>query len=337
MDSRNKAIDIVKLGCALLVLFLHTINMYRLQLNGFIGYFDDFVYRIIWFINPVEFFFVFSAYFLFSKELNYKNLAKVIKRLSILYCFWSLLYINNIISIINESTTLVYSIIKIIRLLFIMGTGGHMWYMLSLIYSLIFLYPILKRKKEKTAFILSFLFYLINLLGDSYYNVLPTGMGLYQPFKFFIGVMGGNLYLLRGPLFIMIGYMLAHKKIVLNLGPSFILFIIFGILNNIELDLLKFYSMGMQYSITIFKPFVVYIFCFIITNTNINLNINTIFFSKCSTCIYFAHIFFREILYKYINNIHLNFFVILTLCVILTLILDQLSNFKMFKFLKYVL
>lgn len=337
MSSRNKTIDILKFICALLVLFLHTVNIYRTQITGGVEALDYVIYKLLWFINPVEFFFVVSSFFLFSKKLEIRELYKIINRLIFLYLFWSLFYISNVINILNTDASLIFRIIKIFRLILLIGTGGHMWYVLSLIYSLLLLYPILLKNRVKAAWIISIFLYIINLFGDSYHNLIGTGSIVHKYYEILLAIMGGNLYLFRGAVFIMIGYTLATRKIKLSKEIAFFLFIVLGCLNNLELAILKTLAVGIQYSITITKPFVVFFFCYLAFECKSKIGKDTLVLAKCSTCIYFSHIFFREIVLRYIDNIHIAFVIILLLGILLTIIIDGLSKLQMLRFLKKVL
>ena len=148
MVKRNNLIDITRLIAASMVLFLHTINLYEQQ--GVIGTLDDLIYKLVWIINPVEFFFVISAFFFFKKPLNKDNIIRYSKRLLYLYGFWSLFYVGNIVNIFQTNHFWI-ALLKTVRLVFLLGTGEHMWYILALLYALWVLWLLLIKGKEKNS------------------------------------------------------------------------------------------------------------------------------------------------------------------------------------------
>lgn len=84
---------------SILVVFLHTVNIGRPYANILLESIPTVIHKIVWMINPVEFFFLSSSYFIVpSVERDKKRLKRYIKRLTILYLFWSIFYIKNYIN-----------------------------------------------------------------------------------------------------------------------------------------------------------------------------------------------------------------------------------------------
>lgn len=335
MGNRKKQIDIAKLICACQVLFLHTINLTRLESTGIVKLIDDLMYRLIWVVNPVEFFFITSAFFLFSKPLSWNRLKKNLFRLVALYAFWSLFYLDNIVNIFLSNGLLV-AFVKAFRLIFFIGTGGHMWYVLALIYALLLLYPLLMKRKEWLAFSISIIFYMINLLGDSYYCAIEGFPHLKSLIDFLNSALG-SMYLFRGWIFVMLGFFLAVHKERKYFWGSFFIFVFFGILNNAELSFIKDRGMGLQYSITVMKPIASFMMCYWLTFDKFSIKENTAFLAKLSTVLYFSHIYIRKILYNYIADMHVVYLIILLLCMAITKFLEMISKRKQMSWVNNVL
>lgn len=326
MLKRNGLIDITKFISACMVLFLHTINLSRGYGSSPIEVIDKIVYAAIWIINPVEFFFVISAYLLFSKPLRKNNERKFIKRLIILYCFWSLFYLENIVAIFKTNSFMI-AVLKTARLIFLIGTGGHMWYVLGLIYAVLLLYPLLMRKKSKLGYAIGILLYMVNLLGDSYYHLIE-GIPLLKHVFDLLNNGLGSMYLFRGFIFVMLGYYLAtHKG---RRGVKFVIpvFVLLGLLNNVELYTLKAIGTGLQYSITVLKPFTTFMLCYLVTANYTRIKGDTAFWAKFSTVLYFIHIFVRDIVCQYIAEMHIVYFIVLAVSLAITIVFDILARRK---------
>ena len=89
--------------------------------------------------------------------------------------------------------------------IFLLGTEGHMWYMLSMIYGLLIICPLICKGYKKLAWGISILCYVYSLVGDSYYNVFSSIPVIKMAVDFSNAVFD-NVFLFRGPLFIMLGY-----------------------------------------------------------------------------------------------------------------------------------
>lgn len=352
-DNRDTRIDVLKSICAILVLFLHTANLGKPYANVIEEKLSTVLYFLVWTINPVEFFFIASAFLLFKKfvetmELDYDKKFRVyIRRLVVLYLFWSLFYLDALFASffeINDVRELILAVVKLFRRLFLIGSSGHMWYILSLIYGLILLKPFLNeqvndKKKLRIAWGISSLLYVISLFGDSYFYVLPKYCFLANALDLIRSVLG-SMYLLRGPLFIMIGYSLAHSKeersTRVDILVSFLLWIGLAAANNIELITIKSLNLGLQYSITVLKPITSYAMWHFIQKLPIPSLPCSSFLAKASTVMYFAHIFFREFLLNFFTDYFAVMVATFIMCLFMTCVLVRLQrNFK-FGWLKNV-
>lgn len=240
----------------------------------------------------------------------------------------------------NNAKSLLFALAKAFRRFFLIGSEGHMWYVLSLIYSLIILKPFLNvtsntKFKVRIAWGISVALYVISLLGDSYFYILPSECAFANLLDILRKVLG-SMYLLRGPLFIMIGYELAYsREQKMGVLSSLLLWLGLAIANNAELYYIKSIDLGVQYSITILKPITVYAFWKFILKLKNPLLEHSSFFAKASTIMYFSHIFFRNYLINYFDD----YFVVLTfvfgLCLLTMLLFVCLQ--KRFDWLKRVL
>lgn len=352
-NSRDTRIDILKFLCAFLVLFLHTANLGKPYTGIVENTLSDVLYFLVWSINPVEFFFIASAFLLFKKivnapDCNYdKRIKLYIQRLVVLYFFWSLFYLSAVFEpFLNVSSVkdVVISLIKIFRRLFLIGTSGHMWYVLSLIYGIMLLKPFLNDQtnnkiKTRIAWCISSILYVVSLLGDSYYHLLPDYCPLVTVLDMTRRALG-SMYLLRGPLFIMIGYSLAHSKEVrstrTNVLASFLLWVCLAVANNVELFLIKSLDTGLQYSITVLKPITSYaMWRFIRKLPALSLPYSS-FLAKTSTVMYFIHIFLRDLLEPFSNDYFIVMISIFLFCLFISYVLVKLQKFDKFSWLKEV-
>lgn len=133
-----KGIDVLKLVCALLVVYTHT---YCYESGwGFI--------RHLFSALGVPFFFIASGFF-FAKGLNRNHDAplqyvkKYVQRVSVMYLLWTLLsfpvaWMN--LSIAHADYTWWMKCIYLVRCLFLTGSVGIYWYVLSLIYNSVIIY-----------------------------------------------------------------------------------------------------------------------------------------------------------------------------------------------------
>lgn len=352
-DNRDTRIDVLKFICATLVLFLHTANLGKPYVNVIEENLSTILYFLVWTINPVEFFFIASAFLLFEKivktiELDCDKRFRVyIRRLVVLYLFWSLFYLDVLFAPffeINGVKGLILAVVKVIRRLFLIGTSGHMWYILSLIYGLILLKPFLNeqingKKGLGIAWGISSLLYVISLFGDSYFYLLPERCVLANALDLIRSVLG-SMYLLRGPLFIMIGYSLAHSKeekcTRVDIFVSLLLWIGLAAANNVELITIKSLNLGLQYSITVLKPITSYAMWRFIQKLPIPSLSCSSFLAKASTVMYFVHIFFRDFLLKFFTDYFIVMVTTFIMCLFMTYILVRLQKNVKFGWLKNI-
>lgn len=340
MEKLNRyypSIDLWKFICAILVVFLHTVNSNTDKLNpGLESSIRLIGYHLVWSINPVEFFFITSSFFLFLIKLNFSRVRNYVKRLIILYFIWSVVYLIPAIHSCFKEVQIVDGIIKLLRKIFFIGTMGHMWYVLALIYSIILLYPFLRNRHIKAAWIMSIVMYGMVLLGESYFNIVTIKIPMLYAIVEKLKLIFGNLYLFRGPIFVMIGYTIAtnysnSRRTIISI------WLLCALLCNMELIAIKYFQMGVSYSTTIIKPLAATTFfmCVLYSDFSVNNKI-TRFLGKSSSIIYFSHIAIRNALDGFIGNMYILWFVIVILGIILGLILEIIRKEKNLMWVRYL-
>lgn len=329
-NRRDTSVDIFKYICAVLVLFLHTANLGRPYANTVTEGLTVLLHKVVWIVKPVEFFFLASSFYFFKKHKDKQtNLTEqaflYAKRLALMYGFWSIFYVKNLlyhfVSVSTPKEALIAAV-KSIRQLLFWGTSGHMWYVLSMIYSILILAFILSSKKlGKCRVIIAWAFaiatYAISLAGDSYYYLLSDFRIVTKVLDLIRSVFG-NMYLFRGPIFLMLGYQIVTSERKTSCAKSFVLWIVFGIANVCELSLIKSLGLGLLYSITVLMPVASYFMWNFVKSLPLKPVPFSGFLAKASTVTYFLHIFVRDILKHFMSSYYLIMLVDLILCLLIT-------------------
>lgn len=311
--KRNASIDYLKIFCAIIVVYLHTVNLSG-DIHG-----PQILLRLfsfaVWAVCPVEVFLLITGIFYFRSAFDYetnrftKNHEIRLFHYIKLYFLWSLLYVPNLIlrliELGQEGKSLVYVLLLLVKRVFFTGTTGILWYMLGIIYGIVLLKFLLSKFKDYQVGIISLLLYLISLLGGSYYHFLdfiPLIKNIVDSAQQFTG----HFYLMRVPAFLMIGYYF-NKCNLINRAKSYnrILIIFLYVCSVLcifaERMLCYYFELGNSYP---------NFFCCLVTPTLLFLV--TISFSKesslvssflgdCSSTIYFTHWQVRTI-YEYFYN-----------------------------------
>lgn len=209
------AVDLVKFIMAICVIAIHTnplVNFNNIYVINFYNFFLSLA---------VPFFFVTSAYLLFSKmnipfsfSKNKDSIKRYILKILRLYIVWNIIYIPiSIFWYIDSDKSLIFSIAHYIRGFFFIGEHFYswiLWYLLSTIYSMGFIYYLLKRKFAIiNIFIIATIVFLIGM-GFSYlvYNQeMFTGIVLLM--SKFIKIVFGSGRLLTGMIYLALGILFA--------------------------------------------------------------------------------------------------------------------------------
>ena len=248
MKSNYNGIDLMKIICSILVVMVHIPPFSSSNDHIIFKYINYFFSNCIGRI-AVPLFFITSSYFLFKKikdNLDSKILRKFICRIGSLYLIWTAIYMPLIIKgkILKESNIGI-GIIKFFRDFIFNGSYIHLWYLPSLIVSIIILYILLKNNvKTKNITIIALLLYIIGLLAQSWFGLIkpienfsPKIWGLLIFIKLIITTTRNGLF--DGFVFAVIGYIFAIKDNKLTIKNNFIKIIAFGILLVIECFVLE--------------------------------------------------------------------------------------------------
>ncbi|WP_143316259.1 acyltransferase [Clostridium sp. HBUAS56017] len=155
-------IDILRLVFAILVMVIHTMAFSSIN--------EDL--RIVTSMGicriAVPFFFIVSGYFLYNRINLEKEPKSTLKRLLILYGSWvAIEFVALSPGILNYFK---YPLSIIMRLL-LFGVTGSLWYISSLIITILLISKLLKKDKIIFLLIIGFILYLFGTTGDTYYGL----------------------------------------------------------------------------------------------------------------------------------------------------------------------
>lgn len=325
-DHCFNGIDLIKFFCAFLVFIIHIppfLNDSFPYANRVNFGLQNCICRI-----AVPFYFASSGFLLFRK-INLQNMdTDRIRK----YCF-------KILRLLGTWTFLLF-----------IGSNVQLWYLGALVVAVIFLSLLLKYHiKLRYIILLSIILYIIGLLGDSYYGVIEPLKNI----KIFDYIISGYDYLFSttrngvfmGLIFILIGVLYAHKKIVLTLKTAFIGFIISMLLLTAEVFVIKSFSNPKDFNMYVFLIPATFFLFHIATHINLK---NRAIYGKLRVIgmlIFYSHIFIMEItklLFKIISRLfginlsNFKFIVTLILVTAFAILVEQLSHKDKFKWLTYL-
>lgn len=158
-------VDLLKLICALLIVFMHTYN----HDGGTIG---EWVYTTLSPIG-VPFFFIVSGFF-YAKGLQKSSdkkdyLSRYVKRIIYMYVFWTVVtlpvaWMN--LGFAHPDYSVAYKLLYIVRCFFLTGSIGIYWYLLALIYNSVIIYYALRWRKEFLLYALALILFVVGVLYD---------------------------------------------------------------------------------------------------------------------------------------------------------------------------
>ncbi len=202
-------LDWFRIICAILVIAIHTSPLLCF------GVLPDFILTRIVARIAVPFFLMVTGFFLLQ-DLQWntdcrKRWQRQLGRLGKLYCIASLLYVP--IMIYSGYFGKDFSLLILLKDMFINGTFYHLWYLPASILGLAMVGWLLQRGKEKLLLFLSVILYGIGLLGDSYYGIvelIPWLKTIYD------GIFSISAYTRNGlfyvPIFLTLGYLFNKRN-----------------------------------------------------------------------------------------------------------------------------
>lgn len=304
-----RGIDVLKFIMALFVVVLHTHPL--VKVNNMLNFLTaDIVGR-----TAVPFFFAATG-FLLEKQIGQEKKKKEIvapymKRLLILYCIWTVVYLPIIIydKIIVSSKSLTYNLLAMVRDFFFAGSYSHLWYLLATVTGLIVVYVFRKYAGERGCSVILFILFFMGLLTQSYFGLLlkivSTDSLLWKLMKLVKMVMvscrNGIFF---GSIFLYMGMWIARCNIkvkmytaVLGLSVSMILF---------TMEAFCLQKIGYVREQDMYLMLLPVVFFLILLALSFTVKKDTIFLRKMSIHIYFVHMIFRFIYRKFIGEYHEN-------------------------------
>ncbi len=202
-------IDCFRLAAAFLVVAIHTSPLIDISETG------DFILTRIAGRVAVPFFFMTSAFFLYLKsdegKLSCRRLSLFLKKTATLYFASILFYIPlNIYS--GQAKEWIHPAAFLKDLLFD-GTFYHLWYLPASIIGAFIAWLLIEKRNTSQALAVSFVLYLLGLLGDSYYGIttaIPLLHSVYEGlFQVFDYTRNGLFFT---PFFFVMGVLIAKQE-----------------------------------------------------------------------------------------------------------------------------
>jgi len=209
--NRIDSVDTVRFFAIISVIILHA-GPFRQAGNesDIYRYIDVILNQISRFAVP--FFFIISGYFWGNKINNGHSIAKVtgnfLRRVFIIFIAWSIIYILPYnLTALNEYGILgpvrvaywnVFNLFSDPAALFFQGTKVHLWFLVSLMFSMIIAYIFICNKIENELIVISLLMYFFGILAKSYSN---TPVGIHVDFNTRNGPFFSTIFFITGYFF----------------------------------------------------------------------------------------------------------------------------------------
>lgn len=329
LSKEYPCIDILKFFFSILVIFMHTSPLHKLQpqvnfliING-LG-------KI-----AVPFFFTASGFFLFRrKNLDGKTFGTYLKRLIILYLFWNIVYWLIEMFFLGR----VYSFEYFLK--FIFFNTSPLWYIEALIKSIIILYVLNKFLSWKTILILFFLVTIIFSFKNFY---------LFD--NFYKTVDFTNYFRLSSIFFVALGAFMGNfKRLDRIYSGKYLSLIIFCfmLILLVESATFKYIVIKLNkgtvnpehYLVLPFLIFFIFYYCLSVQKINMKLNFNRL--RKYSSIIYFSHFTVKLFFVGLFTNHETPLFEIFRFCFVLigslliSFILVKLEKTRFYNLTKYI-
>ncbi len=320
-------IDVCKFFMALVVIAIHTNPIEQVE--------NPFIINLVIAIEDlaVPFFFVTSGFFLQLKMRGLgvegeQYLKKYLFKLIRMYCAWTLISIPlTIYGYYISGEDILYCVFSYIKYFFFVGklyNSYHLWYLLALIYAVVMIWILTKRKRSLSQITLvGFVFFGLNELiiwmgtVDYLPHILNVSVKLYQAIFNKGGIFMGMIY-------VCIGMILAERKISLKniycIVGYILIYCVQVVNSNIHLSNL----------LSIVEAIFFFMFILNIKSKECKEYVNL---RRASTIIYLSHLiffsFYSIILLDNPNKLGLDsFFVTVVLSVLNAFVLMKLSKIR---------
>ena len=294
--SKNyNMIDLMRFISSILVISIHTSPV-----SGEIGFLlNNVVARI-----AVPFFFTTSGYFLYSKiENNCKYVTSYIKKILYIYIVWYVIYF--IFRCFIEFKGLNIKIIILLIREFLFSGYYQLWYLPSLVLSILVVSIFIKKRKFSFLYITSIFLFFLGISGDSYYGFFNNKL-LDEILEIYFFIFGSTKTgVCFGVPFITLGVII--KKYDIKIKHLNSMLIVSIILFIGEARFLDFYNIGKGRNIYIMLVFVVALIFIKLLYLRCEININLAkLLKRLSLRIYCSHAFFILLFNEFIEILNYN-------------------------------
>lgn len=285
----------------------------------------------------VPIFATYTGFFLFQKKdiYNGRKVFLYVKRLFILYCIWTVLYLPMIILDYSQndkylSYTLCDYIVNFVRRFFFLGAWTPLWYYPSLIYAVIFAVYIKRVWGNKALLGMAFVMYILGCLIDSWAWLLPSVIRFSMIFEVLTKLAATKNAFLFILMFISVGALLAELELPKIKKKYVLLGIVVG-------HCIEQYIGGSQttHSQGFFMILIVSFIVRVSLMERSIFKIDTRFLRKLSLLVYMLHpicLYFIRVENRTLLTLYCFF-----ICIIVGSIIILLTKIKMFKFLEILL
>ena len=243
MDSvQNKknydAIDIAKFVASILIFTMHC-NVFG----------NEYIYNLALGITArwgVPFFFLSSAFFLFSKSENGNikkdTLIRYVNRLMMLYVVWAVINLPNIFyqRLYSKNLHCIYTWLVFLKNSILSSTFTASWYLGSSIFSAWIVFLLSKKFRTKTVIGIVFFTYILCALSSVYCGILPPAAGrVLIIFDFPWNIFNGCVYFAIGK------YVYENRESITKICTkkmSVVFFFLFYVLFAVEIYVSKYYG-----------------------------------------------------------------------------------------------
>lgn len=324
ISKKNSMINIMKFISSILVIAIHTS-----PISGEWGYFlCNVISRI-----AVPFFFVTTGYFYYEKiQNNEKYIRKYIKKIFILYTSWYLIYF--ILRCFWEFKSIGFKSIVLLIREYLFSGYYQLWYLSSLIISLIFINYFIKNKMYRLLIISSVLLFIVGILGDSYSGLFNNKI-IELTIKVYTLIFGATKTgLCFAVPFLVLGIFINKYNIKSKIKINNLMIISTSILFIIEALVLKYKKIGIARNMYIVLIILVPIIFIRLLQSKIEIKESiSIRLQKYSTVIYCTHALFIIIFNRFLNISNLYLFILVTLFSLCIAVILTKYNNRIFRLL----
>lgn len=301
-----KGIDIMKFIMALFVVVLHTHPLQTVNAAA------DFATADVIARAAVPFFFVASGFLLEKQRSAHRGetreiLAKYIRKLLVLYCIWTAIYLPVIIcsKIIDSEESLIKSILSAVRDFVFAGSYGQLWYLPAVAVGALLVFLLRKYLGEKWTAVILLSLFIMGLLTQSYFGLTiaklsPDGIifrGMKAVKKVMVTCRNGVFF---GGIFIYMGTWIARCSLEIKRWKAVLGCILSTLLFYMEASYL--WRIGSVREKDMYLMLLPTAFFLMMLALHIEARWNTVFLRKMSINIYLVHTAYKFVYRKLIGE-----------------------------------